>query len=587
MHVGEHTQLDRAVIASDATADKNRLDTGTLGWTDIENKAKSGGSQYAVSVSGGVGQNEDGSLKPIASGLPTASLASVSDSDSSSTRSAISDGEVVIRDKDKQQQDIADLSRDTANAHQALDNNFDKDKIRDQLETQTQAVALGTQAMDAWRTSKLSDEKAKIRAEMDANGELKGLSDEQINAKIEQSEQYKKVAEQYGVGSEFWRNGTAITGLLAGVLGGNVTGGMAAGAAPYVAGLIKEVTKGNEPARIALHTLASAILVKAQGGNSAAGAAGGFIAAAASDKLASALFNKKVEQLTPEEKAVISNLVTALGAAGGSVAGGGSQGIGGGANAARVEVENNSLRVKQNQDRAKEMTQCQGDACSAVVEKYKKINAEQHESVVNCSGAQDCVDKANEVGQLQADYANRINELLEKAHADGGLNRADQDELSVLQVTTIQLEADRNAAIHNALMSGDSSEAKQLAINSLAQAVGTSAAGIAAGINKGGKYQPNQGAVGNMNEFLKQPGFGSDVKNTAQKSSLQYQGQSVYKATGDIGDYIKKGDQFYLDGQHKNHIEVFDKRGNFRAVLNLDGTINEAKTKAAEGRKFK
>lgn len=53
-------------------------------------------------------------------------------------------------------------------------------------------------------------------------------------------------------------------------------------------------------------------------------------------------------------------------------------------------------------------------------------------------------------------------------------------------MTTIQLEADRNAAIHNALMSGDSSEAKQLAINSLAQVAGTSAAGIAAGVGKGG-----------------------------------------------------------------------------------------------------
>ncbi|URQ61706.1 hemolysin/hemagglutinin-like protein HecA precursor [Pantoea alhagi] len=101
-----------------------------------------------------------------------------------------------------------------------------------------------------------------------------------------------------------------------------------------------------------------------------------------------------------------------------------------------------------------------------------------------------CVDKANEVGRLQADYANRTNELLEKARAEGGLSQADQDELSILQVTTVQLEADRNAAIHNALMSGDSSEAKQLAINSLAQAAGTSAAGIAAGIGKAGKGSP-------------------------------------------------------------------------------------------------
>lgn len=103
---------------------------------------------------------------------------------------------------------------------------------------------------------------------------------------------------------------------------------------------------------------------------------------------------------------------------------------------------------------------------------------------MECTGARDCVDKANEVGRLQADYANRTSDLLKKARADGGLSPAEQNELSILQVTTIQLETDRNAAIHNALMSGDSPEAKQLAINSLAQVAATSAAGIAAGIGK-------------------------------------------------------------------------------------------------------
>lgn len=142
--------------------------------------------------------------------------------------------------------------------------------------------------------------------------------------------------------------------------------------------------------------------------------------------------------------------------------------------------------MSDNKARAQEMAQCQGGAAceNAVIDKYKKINAEQRESVIGCKGAQECVDKANEVGKLQADYANRANELLGKARTDGGLSPAEQDELAILQVTTVQLEADRNAAIHNALMSGDSSEAKQLAINSLAQVAGTSAAGIAAGIGK-------------------------------------------------------------------------------------------------------
>jgi filamentous hemagglutinin len=94
--------------------------------------------------------------------------------------------------------------------------------------------------------------------------------------------------------------------------------------------------------------------------------------------------------------------------------------------------------VQDNQDRAKEMAQCLGDECIHVIEKYDKINTEQHESVVNCSGAQDCVDKVNEAGMLQADYTSRTIELLEKARAEGGLSPAEQDKLSILQVTTIK-----------------------------------------------------------------------------------------------------------------------------------------------------
>ncbi|EMA8657002.1 hemagglutinin repeat-containing protein, partial [Cronobacter dublinensis] len=343
VHVGEHTQLNGAVIASDADATKNRLDTGTLGWNDIHNKSQTSGNQFAVSVSGGMTKDASDKLKPTSSGLPGTSLASVSDSDSNITHSAVSQGAIIIRDKDKQTQDVAELSRDTAHAHEALENNFDKASIQDKLDIQNQASALGTQALDAWRQSQLEAGKDKIRATMQARGELDGLTDAQINDKIAQSDQYKEVDKQYGVGSDFWRNGSAITGLLAGALGGNVKGGMAAGAAPYVAGLIKSVANGSEPARIALHTLASAVLVKAQGGNAAAGAAGGFVAASSSAALSLAFYNKKPEELSPDEKTVIVNLVAALGAAGGSMAAGNSTGIGSGANAARVEVENNSL----------------------------------------------------------------------------------------------------------------------------------------------------------------------------------------------------------------------------------------------------
>ncbi|MCD1127578.1 hemagglutinin repeat-containing protein [Jinshanibacter sp. LJY008] len=53
--VGKHTQLDGAVIASEATPDKNSLDTGTLGWSDIKNKADYDVSHVSMSIGSGGG----------------------------------------------------------------------------------------------------------------------------------------------------------------------------------------------------------------------------------------------------------------------------------------------------------------------------------------------------------------------------------------------------------------------------------------------------------------------------------------------------------------------------------------------------
>ena len=90
-----------------------------------------------------------------------------------------------------------------------------------------------------------------------------------------------------------------------------------------------------------------------------------------------------------------------------------------------------------------------------------------------------------------------------------------------------------------------------------------------------------------MNEFFKND-FGESIKNSVTKTKNQFQGQNIYEVTKKINNTnLKKGDKFYLDNLHKDHIEVFDKRGNLRAVLNLDGTLNEIKTKNAIGRKLK
>lgn len=53
IYSGEHTQLNGAVISSTAAADKNSLNTGTLGFTDIQNHAEYSVSHQASGASGG------------------------------------------------------------------------------------------------------------------------------------------------------------------------------------------------------------------------------------------------------------------------------------------------------------------------------------------------------------------------------------------------------------------------------------------------------------------------------------------------------------------------------------------------------
>jgi hypothetical protein len=101
-------------------------------------------------------------------------------------------------------------------------------------------------------------------------------------------------------------------------------------------------------------------------------------------------------------------------------------------------------------------------------------------------------------------------------------------------------------------------------------------------------YKPNKGAVNNMGEFFKQPGFGSEMAEKSRRTKQAYQGQTVYKTMDNIGSNIKEGDIFYLDAKHRNHLEVFDENRRIKAVVNLDGTLNDDKTKKAraEGRRL-
>jgi filamentous hemagglutinin len=342
---GNHTQLDGAVIASTATPDKNSLDTGTLGFSNIHNESQTSGNSYTVALSGSAGGSGKGENRNL---TPAIGIGHADESRSGTTSSAVSGGSIVIRNPEGQKQDIADLSRDTADAHHGVDVNGDVQKVRDNLAVQSEGAALASSALDAY--GKYAEQKARasnaaLGAKLAADGKLQGDTPQEQEAFLKTLPGYQNT--EYGPGSDFWTKGSAAAGLLAGALGGNLKAGAAAGAAPLLASLVKE--QKDSTARAALHGIVAAALTQLSGGHGAdglkAGAIGAITASEMTGHLVSALYgDKKPGDLTADEKRLVSSLVSiAGGLAGAAVTDGNLSMAAVGANTARVEVENNSL----------------------------------------------------------------------------------------------------------------------------------------------------------------------------------------------------------------------------------------------------
>ncbi|EMN1411989.1 hemagglutinin repeat-containing protein [Enterobacter cloacae] len=342
---GNHTQLDGAVIASTASADKNSLDTGTLGFSNFHNESQTRGNGYTVALSGSAGGSGNGENRNLA---PAIGTGQGEESHTGTTSSAVSGGSIVIRNPAEQKQDIADLSRDTADAHHGVDVNGDVQKVRDNLAVQSEGAALATSALDAYgkyAEQKARESNAALGAKLASEGKLQGDTPQEQEAFLKTQPGYQNT--EYGPGSAFWTKGSAAAGLLAGALGGNLKAGAAAGAAPLLATLVKE--QKDPTARAALHGIVAAALTQLSGGSSAdglkAGAIGAITASAMTDHLVSALYgDKKSSDLTADEKRLVSSLVSIAGGLAGAAVTDGSVSMAAMASeTAKVEVENNSL----------------------------------------------------------------------------------------------------------------------------------------------------------------------------------------------------------------------------------------------------
>ncbi|HHK5716125.1 TPA: hypothetical protein ACQVL0_005189, partial [Serratia marcescens] len=203
------------------------------------------------------------------------------------TKAGVSEGTLIVRDKDKQQQDVAQLNRDPDSANDgSISPIFNKQKEQNRLKQAQLIGEIGGQTMDVIRTQ----------------GDIAGLKAQKDPAALAQArEQLEKSGKP--------TNDAAVTGALTALAGNNLAGALASGASPYLATKIKEMTTDpqTKEVNVAANAMAHAVLgaVTAQLNNQSAtaavlGAGGGELAAR---YIAGQLFpGKTAQQLSESEK---------------------------------------------------------------------------------------------------------------------------------------------------------------------------------------------------------------------------------------------------------------------------------------------
>ena len=339
--VGHHTQLDGAVIASTATPDKNSLDTGTLGFSDIHNEADFKTSHSGISLSGG-GSFGDKFQGNLPGGMISA--AGNKGHKEGTTQAALAEGSLTIRDKANQKQDVADLSRDTEHANDSISPIFDKEKEQNRLNAVGMISEIGSQVADIARTQ---GDLNGLKAAKDKYGDIPANATEKDRqdylAKLRATPEYKETQEKYGTGSDLQRGIQAATAALQGLAGGNIAGALAGASAPELAHMLKS-TEGDPTVNTVAHAILGGAVAALQGNSAAAGAAGAASGELAAHAIASLLYPdvKDLSKLSEDQKQTVITLASVSAGMAGGLAGGSTASATAGAQGGKNAAENNA-----------------------------------------------------------------------------------------------------------------------------------------------------------------------------------------------------------------------------------------------------
>ncbi|HEI6762627.1 TPA: VENN motif pre-toxin domain-containing protein [Yersinia enterocolitica] len=257
-------------------------------------------------------------------------------------RKAPPDGTITIRDTDKQQQNVADLSRDVEHANNALSPIFDKEKEQNRLREAQLIGEIGSQVSDVIRTQ---GDINGLKAAKEKLGPLKENATEKDRAeymeKLRNSDVYKDEMKKNGTGSALQQGVQAATAAIQGLAGGDMAKALAGARAPYLAEVIHNMTtdangKVNVEANLMANAVLGAVMAQVNGNSALAGASRAVMGEYIVQQMYPGI-NR--EDLTEEQRQTIS----ALGTLASGLAGGGTADVVAGAQAGKNALENNFL----------------------------------------------------------------------------------------------------------------------------------------------------------------------------------------------------------------------------------------------------